>query len=106
MNVHSHVQSRKLVHVSGVHCHMRASSTSGCAFVYFTVQCCIECSSTVSLFQAQDVKRKSSSDVAGTTLLFKVLYCKIKNVLFFVFVCFLCIICVKSIINLFQYSTI
>ena len=28
-------------------------------------------------------KHKSSSDVAGTTVLFKVLYCKIKNVLFF-----------------------
>ena len=53
--VHSHVQSRKLVHVSGVHCHVHASSTSGCAFVYFTVQYCIEYSSTVSLFQAQDV---------------------------------------------------
>ena len=34
----SHVPSRKLVHVSGVHCHVHASSTSGCAFVYFTVQ--------------------------------------------------------------------
>ena len=41
-----------------------------------------------------------------TTVLFKVLYCKIKNILFFVFVCFLCIICVKSIINILQYSTI
>ena len=31
-------------------------------------------------------KRKSSGDVAGTTVLFKVLYCKIKNVFnFFVF---------------------
>ena len=60
---------------------------------------------------------KSSRDVAVTakkhrllyctTVLFKVLYCKIKNVsLFFVFVCFLCIICVKTIINLSQYSTI
>ena len=50
-----HVQSRKLVHLSGVHCHVRASSTSGCVFVYFTVQYCIEYSSRVSLFQAQDV---------------------------------------------------
>ena len=39
-----------------------------------------------------------------TIVLFKVLYCKIKNVLFFV--CFLCIISVKSIVNLLQYSTI
>ena len=29
-------------------------------------------------------KRKSSGDVAGTTVLFKVLYCKINNV-FFIF---------------------
>ena len=42
-NVHSHVKSRKSVHVYSVHCHMRASSTSGCAFVYCTVQLCIEC---------------------------------------------------------------
>ena len=60
-----------LVHMSGVHYHMRASSTSGCAFVYFIVQYCTEYSSTVSLFQAQDVgsKFKSSGDVAGTVLL-------------------------------------
>ena len=45
----------KLVHVSGVYCHVCASSTSGCAFGHFTVQYCIEYSSTVSLFQAQDV---------------------------------------------------
>ena len=38
-------------------------------------------------------------------LLFKVLYCKIKNVFFIFCVCFLCIICVKSMINLLQYST-
>ena len=38
-----------------------------------------------------------------TTLLFRVLYCKIKK---FFCVCFLCIICVKSTINLLQYSTI
>ena len=48
-------QSCKLVHVSGIHCHVRASSTSGCAFVYFTVQYCIEYNGTVCLFQAQDV---------------------------------------------------
>ena len=41
-----------------------------------------------------------------TTVLFKVLYCKIKNVFFIFCVCFLFIICVKSIINLLQYSTI
>ena len=48
-----------LVHVSVVHCHMRASSASGCAFVYFTVQYYIEYSSTESLFQAQDVQKQA-----------------------------------------------
>ena len=57
----SHVQPRNLVHVSGVHCHVRASSTSGCAFVYFTVQYCIEYGSTVSLFQAQDVQKQANN---------------------------------------------
>ena len=73
-----------------------------CTLLYITVQ------STVSLFQAQDVSKqhKSSSDVAGTTVLFKVLNCKIKNVFFIFCVCFLCIICVKSIINLLQYRTV
>ena len=37
-----------------------------------------------------------------TTVLFKVLYCKIKNILFI----FLSMICVKIIINLLKYSTI
>ena len=35
MNVRSHVQSHKLVHVSDVHGHVCASSTMGCAFVCF-----------------------------------------------------------------------
>ena len=42
-------------------------------------------------------KHKSSGDIAGTTVVFKILYCKVKNVLFFVHY-------VKSIINLFQYN--
>ena len=50
-----HVQSHKLVYKSGVHFHMCVSSTSGCALVCLTVQCYIEYSSTVSVFQAQDV---------------------------------------------------
>ena len=54
-NVCLHVQSSKLVHVSGVHCHMCAYSTTGCDFVYVTVQYCIEYGSTVSVFQAQDL---------------------------------------------------
>ena len=55
----SHVQSRKLVHMSGVLCHMRASSTTGCAFVYFSVQDCTEDRGTVPLFQAQDIQKRS-----------------------------------------------
>ena len=56
----------------------------------FTAQCYIKYSGTASSSQAQDVqsKYKSSSDAAGTTVFFKVLYCKIKNVFFF-FVLFL-----------------
>ena len=34
VNLHSCVRSRKLVHVSGVHCGVCASSTSGRAFVH------------------------------------------------------------------------
>lgn len=49
-------------------------------------------------------KCKSSSDVTGISMLFKVLYYKIENVLFSV--CFLCIVCVKSFINLLKYSSI
>ena len=37
----------KLVHMSGVHCQLRASSTNGCAFVYFAAQYYIKYSSTV-----------------------------------------------------------
>ena len=62
---------------------------SGCAFVYFTVQYCIEYSSTVSYFKPSisGSKCKSSNVVAGTTVLFKVLYCKIKNIFFTFCVC-------------------
>ena len=45
-------------------------------------------------------KRKSSSDVAGTVVLFKVLRLRLKMFLYFLCL-FLYIICVKSIINLF-----
>ena len=45
---------------------------------------------------------KSSGDIVGTTVLFKVLYYKIKNV---VFICFLYYLC-DSIINLLQYHTV
>ena len=65
--------------MSGVHCYVCAASKSGCTFVYFIVQYCIEYRNRVSLFQSQDVQGKcKSSEVAGTTVLFKVLYYKIK----------------------------
>ena len=47
----------KLVHVSGVHRHVRASSPQGCACVYITEHDYIEDSSAVSLCQAQDVQK-------------------------------------------------
>ena len=59
VNVHLNVQSRKLVPVSGIYCHMRASSTSGCTLVYFTVKYCKQHSSTVFLFQAQHVWKQA-----------------------------------------------
>ena len=43
-------------------------------------------------------KCKGSGHVADTSILFMVLYCEIKNFLFFVF---LCIIHVKNVINLY-----
>ena len=47
-------------------------------------------------------KHQSSGDVAGTTVLFKALCYRTRNVSVFVF---LCIICVESIINLLHYSS-
>ena len=35
LNVCSHVQSCRLLHVPGIHCHVCVSSISSCAFVYF-----------------------------------------------------------------------
>lgn len=84
--------------MSGIHFNEYAFFASGSAFVYFTVEYCVEYRSTVCLFQAQDVQKcKSSSDVAGTagqllyyiTTLSKVLYYMIKNVLF-AFMYYLC----------------
>ena len=37
-------------------------------------------------------KHKSSADVAGTTVLFQVLYCKIKSVFFIFCACSVCIV--------------
>ena len=88
--------------MSGVRCHIHLSSTSGFAFLYFTVQ-----STAVQYLyfkpRMSGRKWKCSSDVTGTSILFKVRYYRIENVLFSV--CFLCIVCVKSFINLLKYSS-
>jgi len=45
--------------MSDIHCHVHASSTSGYAFVHFTVQYGIDYSSTVPLFQVQECAEAS-----------------------------------------------
>ena len=60
LQVCSRVQSSKLVHI--VYCTLSCVCILYkwfCAFVYFTAQYCIEYSSTVSLFQAQDVQKQA-----------------------------------------------
>ena len=84
--MYSPVQSCKLVHVSGVHCHVCESSTGGCAFVYTLLYSTVYSTVVQYLYfkpRMSGSKRKSNSDVAGTTVLFKVLYCKIKKVFMF-----------------------
>ena len=58
-NVFLHVQLQKLVCMSDIYCHVHASSTSGCAFVHFTVQYGTDYSSTVPLFQVQECPEAS-----------------------------------------------
>ena len=45
---------------------MCASSESGCAFVYFTIQYCIEYSIFISSPECPEASINSSSDIAGT----------------------------------------
>ena len=59
-NMHLLVQSHELVHLSGLHCHMRASSTSGCAFVYFIVQYCIDYSIFLPSLGGPEASEKAS----------------------------------------------
>ena len=54
--------------VSGVHCHVQASSLSGCAFVYFTAQYRVYRTGVQYLYfkaRMSKSKWKISSDVAG-----------------------------------------
>ena len=67
----------------------------------FLVQYYIEYSIFISSPGCPEASMKHSGVTAATTVLFKVLYCKIKNIVFF----FIYIICVSSITNLVQYST-
>ena len=101
-----HVQSHKLVHVSGEHCHTCTSFTRGCGFVYFIVQYHIEYSIFVSKPRMSGSKCKSSGDVAGTVLCFK-RYCtiRLKMFSFFVYVfIFMYYLCEKHyIINLLEH---
>ena len=109
MNVCLHVQSHRLVHTSGEHCHMCTYSTRGCAFAYFSVQYHEEYSIFVSKPRMSGSKCKSSGSVAGTVLCFK-RYCtiRLKMFSFFVYVfIFVYYLCEKyDIINLLEHSTI
>ena len=69
VNVSLQFQSRKLVHKPGIHCHMCASSTGGCAFMNFTLQYCIYTVLQHLYFKPRvsGSKYKSSSDVAGAS---------------------------------------
>ena len=67
-NMCMHIESCKLVHVSGVHCHMHAFSGRSCAFVYLTLQHCIECSCSIFIDRIESSKemepRASASDMS------------------------------------------
>ena len=66
-------------------CHVCVSSASGCALGNFTEHAAWNTAVQELYFHpAGPEARKSGSDAAGTAVLFKVLYCKIKNV-FFIF---------------------
>ena len=102
---------------TGVGCHfllqcMKVKSEGEVTQLYLTLSNPMDCSlpsSIHGIFQVRvfGSKQKNSNGIAGTIVLVKVLYCRIKDVFFiFVLVYFVCIICVKSITNLSQYSSI
>ena len=92
----SNVQLCKLVHRSGVYCHMHTSSTSGCVFVYFTAQSteCVQSTHRVCkeyIFISNPACLEASIKAIVMQL---VLYCtfpgsvyQIKNVFFIFCVC-------------------
>ena len=79
VKLEAHVSNDMLVHMPGIHCHMHEFSTSGCAFVYIIVHYCIEYRVQYLYFKPRVSRSqcKSRGEVAGTTVLFKVLYNKI-----------------------------
>ena len=81
----SHVQSHKLAPMSGIHHHLCAFSTSGCALVYFTVQYYIEYSIFISS-QWYHKASKRRGDIAGTVPYFS-RYCTVRLKMFY----FLCL---------------
>ena len=81
----SHVQSYKLVHVSGIHCHTPASSTSGFAIVYFTVQYCIEYGTFISSPGCLEASLKAT--VMQLVLLYFSRYCTVRLKCFLSFLC-------------------
>ena len=97
-NVPSHVQSRELVHMPGTPCRARASSAGGCALVCYAVLCTVV---QWLYFKPRTCRNKckSGSDVAGATVLLKVLYYRIKNVYILCFLHYLC----EKYYNLLQY---
>jgi hypothetical protein len=103
--VPSHVQSRELVHMPGTPCRARASSAGGCALVCYAVLCTVV---QWLYFKPRTCRNKckSGGDVAGATVLLKVLYYKDFKCSTFMFIFYVCIIFAKSVINLLQPSTI
>lgn len=86
MNICSHVQSLKLVYVSGIYCHVHTSPTSSCPFMYFLLLSTIYSINTIFISSpgCPGSKCKSNGDKVGIIVIFKVLYYELKNVLFFV----------------------
>ena len=79
-NVCSHVQSYTSVHMSGIPCHVPVSST---VVVASCILLCSTIESTVVQYlyfksRMSRSKHKSSGDIVGTTVLFKILYCKVQ----------------------------
>ena len=67
--------------------------------LYCTALCRVLYCSYLSLLPVHSMPAPAGQLLYGTTLLFKVLYCKIKNVFFIFCVCVLCIICLTVLLQ-------